>query len=178
MVKQFALLVACLGLSTFSAQAADPVVVSLQSEPEGIPVAAGPMDWSGFYAGIYGVAAGNRDDGTDLGLGVDLGINAQFDVVLVGAEVALQATTAEPLETAYGQVTGRAGLLLTDEVVIYAAAGYGFELGGGTSDVLAGGGLEMAVSDSLSLRAEYLRGFAPDGIDNRDQFTFGANIHF
>jgi outer membrane immunogenic protein len=178
MVKQFALLIACLGFAACPAQAADPIVVSLQSQPEGIPVAGGPIDWSGFYAGVYGVAAGDRDDGTALGLGVDLGINAQFDVVLVGAEVALQATTAEPLETTYGQITGRAGLLLTDEVVIYAAAGYGFELGGDTSDVLAGGGVEMAVSDSLSLRAEYLRGFAPDGIDNRDQFTFGANIHF
>ena len=178
MVKLYALLVATLMLATGTAQAADPIVVSLDSQPEGIPVAAGPFSWSGFYAGIYGVAAGDREAGTALGLGVDLGINAQFDVVLVGAEVALQATTSEPLDTAYGQVLGRAGLLLTDEVVIYAAAGYGFELDGLASDVLAGGGLEMAVSDSLSLRAEYLRGFASDGIESRDQFTFGANIHF
>lgn len=86
-------------------------------------------------------------------------------MVLVGAEVALQATTFEPLDTAaHGQVTGRAGLLLTDEVVIYAAAGYGFELDGPASDILAGGGVEMAVSDLLSLRAEYLRGFASDGL--------------
>lgn len=178
MVKHFALLVAVLTLTMGTVRAADPIVVSLQSQPEGIPVAGGPIEWSGFYAGIYGVAAGDRDDGAELGLGVDLGINAQFDVVLIGAEVALQATTGEPLETAYGQVTGRAGLLLTDEVVIYAAAGYGFELGGPASDVLAGGGVEMAVSDSLSLRAEYLSGFASDGLENRDQFTFGANIHF
>ena len=178
MVKQSALLIALLALPLGVAQAADPMVISVASEPEGIPVAGGPIGWSGFYAGIYGVATGDREEGTALGLGVDLGINAQFDVVLIGADVALQTTTAEPLDTAYGQVTGRAGLLLTDEVVIYAAAGYGFELDGPASDVLAGGGLEMAVSDSLSLRAEYLRGFASDGMDSRDQFTFGANIHF
>ena len=178
MVKQFALLIAVMALATGPARAADPIVVSLQSEPEGIPVAGAPMEWSGFYAGIYGVAAGDRDGGAAFGLGVDLGINAQFDVVLVGAEVALQATTSEPLDTAYGQVLGRAGLLLTDEVVIYAAAGYGFELDGPANDVLAGGGLEMAVSDSLSLRAQYLRGFASDGLEDRNQFTFGANIHF
>lgn len=178
MLKPFAVLAALLVLPMGAAKAADPIVVSLESQPEGIPVAGGSMEWSGFYAGIYGVAAGDREDDSTLGLGVDLGINAQFDVVLVGAEVALQATTSEPLETAYGQVTGRAGLLLTDEVVIYAAAGYGFELGGPDNDVLAGGGVEMAVSDSLSLRAEYLRGFASDGIEGRDQFTFGANLHF
>lgn len=178
MVKRFALLSAFLAFATVPAMAADPIVVSVQSQPEGIPVAGAPFEWSGFYAGIYGVAAGDRDDGTEVGLGIDLGINAQFDVVLVGAEVALQATTSEPLETAYGQVLGRAGLLLTDEVVIYASAGYGFELDGPASDVLAGGGVEMAVTDSLSLRAEYLRGFASDGMEDRDQFTFGANIHF
>lgn len=178
MMKPFASLVACLALVAGTAQAADPIVVSVQSEPEGIPVAGGPIEWSGFYAGIYGVAAGDRDDGAALGLGINLGINTQFDVVLVGAEVALQTTTSEPLETAYGQVTGRAGLLLTDEVVIYAAAGYGFELAGPASDVLAGGGVEMALSDSLSLRAEYLRGFASDGFENRNQFTLGANFHF
>ena len=178
MVRQFALLASLAALAASPAQAADPIVVSVQSRPEGIPVAGAPIEWSGFYAGIYGVAAGDRDDGAALGLGIDLGVNAQFDVVLVGAEVALQAQTSEPLETAYGQVLGRTGLLLTDEVVIYAAAGYGFELDGPASDILAGGGVEMAVSDSLSLRAEYLRGFASDGLDDRDQFTFGANIHF
>ena len=178
MVRQFALLASLAVFAASPAQAADPIVVSVQSRPEGIPVAGAPIEWSGFYAGIYGVAAGDRDDGAALGLGIDLGVNAQFDVVLVGAEVALQAQTSEPLETAYGQVLGRTGLLLTDEVVIYAAAGYGFELDGPASDILAGGGVEMAVSDSLSLRAEYLRGFASDGLDDRDQFTFGANIHF
>jgi outer membrane immunogenic protein len=178
MLKLLSVLFASAAMTMGVAQAADPMVVSLESRPEGIPVADGPFSWSGFYAGIYGVAAGDRNADVDLGLGIDLGVNAQFDVVLVGAEVALQATTSEPLETAYGQVLGRAGLLLTDEVVIYAAAGYGFELDGPASDVLAGGGVEMAVSDSLSLRAEYLRGFASDGLENRDQFTFGANLHF
>ena len=178
MVREAAALMTVLALSIGLARAADPIVVSVQSQPEGIPVAGAPVDWSGFYAGIYGIAAGDRDDGTGLGLGVDLGVNTQGDVVLIGAEVALQATTGESLDTAYGQVTGRAGLLLTDEVVIYAAAGYGFELGGSAGDVLAGGGVEMAVSDSLSLRAQYLRGFASDGLEDRDQFTFGANIQF
>lgn len=178
MLKQFALAAALLALPMGVARAADPITVAVQSAPEGIPVTGAAFDWSGFYTSIYGVVADDREEGAALGLGVDLGINAQFEVVLVGAEVSLQATTEEPLETAYGQVTGRAGLLLTDEVVIYAAAGYGFELGGAANDLLAGGGVEVAVSDSLSLRAEYLRGFAADGLEDRNQFTFGANLHF
>lgn len=179
MNKRFAAVAASAMMFLGPAQAADAILVGVDSHPEAIPVAEpAAFDWSGFYVGIYGVGAVDRGSDLVAGLGIGAGINAQLDVILLGAEVALQTSTSEPLETTYGQVLGRAGLVLTDEVVIYAAAGYGFELDGPGSDLLAGGGVEMAITDSLSLRAEYLRGFAADGLEDRSQFTFGANIHF
>lgn len=179
MNKRFVALSACMMMLVAPAMAADAITIGVDSRPDAINVAESPgFDWSGFYVGIYGAGVVDRSGDIQPGLGIAAGVNAQLDVILVGAEVALQASTAEPLETTYGQVVGRAGLVLTDEVVIYASAGYGFELDGTGEDLLAGGGVEMAITDSLSLRAEYLRGFASDGLEDRSQFTFGANIHF
>jgi len=41
-----------------------------------------------------------------------------------------------------------------------------------------GGGLELAVSDSVSLDARYLHGLPLSGANPKDQLTIGANFHF
>ena len=139
----------------------------------------GAFDWNGFYTGVYGVVQSSELRGTEVGAGVEAGVNAQFDFFLVGGEVALHGLTGDTIDTAYGQVTGRGGVLVTDDLLAYASAGYGMELSGtGERDFLAGGGLEYAVSDGISINAEYLRGFDVEGGNPKDQISLGARFHF
>lgn len=163
-----------------TALAADMITVPTSTRVE-LPVhdQAG-FDWSGFYAGVYAGVQDSATGGTQFGAGVNAGVNAQFDFYLLGAEVAVHGLTdAGAGETSYGQILGRAGLVATDDVMIYAAGGYGMDLGPPSEeDILAGGGVELAMTDSVSVRAQYLHGFPVAGGEPKNQFTFGANIHF
>lgn len=162
-----------------AAQAADPIAVPLSESPAQLPVADTGFDWNGFYAGVYGVGQWSPAGGSQLGIGVDAGVNAQLDFVLVGGEVALHGLTGGTIDTAYGQVLGRAGVLITDDVLLYAAAGYGIDLGlPAEDDLLLGGGVELAVADDVSVRAQYLHGFPLSGGNPKDQVTLGAHFHF
>lgn len=163
--------------AAFPAQAADPLSVSTDAAALAVPAQPG-FDWSGFYAGIFGSAGQSVGDGGQLGLGLNAGINAQFDFVLVGAEVTLQGLSGDTIDTAYGQVLGRTGVVITDDVLLYAAAGYGWDLGGSGSGAFAGGGLELALTDNVSVRAQYLRGFDDAATTPSDQVTLGAAFHF
>lgn len=162
------------------AQAADLITMPVSSSQAALPVADSGFDWSGFYAGVYGVGQLGSVSGLQYGAGIDLGVNAQFDFFLVGAEVALHGLIGGPaIDTAYGQILGRAGVTITDDVLLYAAAGYGVDLGPpAEEDFLLGGGVEMAVTDDVSVRAQYLHGFPLSGGNAKDQVTVGANFHF
>ena len=161
-----------------AATASDLITVPMGSSEVAVPVAAG-FDWSGFYAGVYGVVQSSSARGTEVGAGIAAGVYAQFDFFLVGGEVALQGLTGDTIDTAYGQITGRGGVLVTDALLAYASAGYGMDLSGlGERDFLAGGGLEYAVTDDISINAEYLRGFDLEGGNPKDQFSLGARFHF
>lgn len=174
------ILIAALALSAFPALAlsADVITVPIDSTGRSIPLTEPTADWNGFYAGLYGVAQQSQDDGAQVGVAVTAGVNAQIDFVLVGAEVSLQGLTDDTVDTAYGEVVGRTGLILDDDVLLYAAAGFGWDLAGGQSDILAGAGIEFAVNDELSLNAQYLRGFDQVGDNSKDQLTLGARFHF
>lgn len=160
--------------------AADPISVSTSNSPIAVPVHdQDSFDWGGFYAGIFGGVRNGSVSGSQPTLGIQAGVNAQFDFYLVGAEVAVEGLTGGVGETSYGQLLGRAGLVATDDVVIYAAGGYGIDLGApAEEDVLLGVGAEMAISDSLSIEAQYLRSVPVSGGNVSDQFTIGTNFHF
>jgi outer membrane immunogenic protein len=161
------------------AMAADAITVPT-STPVELPVYEQPaFDWSGFYAGVYGAAQLSPIGGDQFGLGASAGVNAQFDFYLVGAEVAVHGIAGGVGETSYGQILGRAGLVVTDDVVIYGAGGYGIDLGAPSEDdVLVGGGVELAVTDAVSVEAQYLHGFPTSGGNETNQFTLGAKYHF
>jgi outer membrane immunogenic protein len=163
-----------------AALGADAIEVSTSSSPVAIPVHDQTgFDWEGFYAGVYAGVRTGSVSGTQPALGIQAGVNAQFDFYLVGAEVAVEGLTGGVGETSYGQLLGRAGLVATDDVVIYAAGGYGIDLGApAEEDVLLGVGAEMAVSDSLTIEAQYLRSLPVAGGNASDQFTIGTNFHF
>jgi outer membrane immunogenic protein len=165
-------------LAVSSVAAADLTTVET-STSLALPVADGPaFDWSGFYTGVF---AGLATDpaGSQFGGGINAGVNAQVDFYLLGAEVAVRGLTGDAGETVYGQILGRAGLVVADDAVVYAAGGYGIDLGKpDEQDVLLGGGLEFAVNETFSVRAEYLHSFPVQGTAPGGQVTLGANFHF
>lgn len=177
--KKIALTALATTLTMGTAFAADLITVPT-STPVEMPVheEAG-FDWSGFYAGVYGVGQNGSVSGMQYGLGVQAGVNAQFDFYLLGAEVAVHGLTGGVGNTSYGQILGRAGLVVTDDVLVYAAGGYGLDLGAPEEDdLLVGGGVEFAVTENVSVEAQYLHGFPLSGGNAKDQVTIGANFHF
>ncbi len=157
-----------------AALAADMIALPLAGD-KSVPVDAG-FDWNGFYAGVFGVSQQRAVGGVQYGLGLDIGVNARLDVVLVGGEVAIDDLSGGPA-TISG--VGKLGVAVSDNVVAYAAAGVGTDLGGlGQTDALLGGGLEFALADNVSVDARYLHGFALSGANPSDQVTVGANFHF
>ena len=174
-----AALITSAGLGVGAAQAADLITMPVSSSPVEIPVADTGYDWNGFYTGVYGVVQSSPAGGVQYGLGLNAGVNAQFDFFLIGAEVALHGLTGDVLNTTYGQVLGKAGVVITDSVMLYAAAGYGIDLGApAEEDALVGSGVELALNDSMSVRAQYLHGFPISGGNPKDQFTVGAHFNF
>lgn len=178
--KLMALAALATSLSIGAAMAADLITVPT-STPAVMPIYDEPgFDWSGFYAGVYGGTQNSAVGGTQYGLGAQAGVNAQFDFYLLGAEVAVHGVTGGSVgDTGYGQILGRAGLVVSDDVLVYAAGGYGLDLGPpNEQDLLVGGGVEFAVTDSITVDAQYLHGFPVNGGSAKDQFTVGANFHF
>ncbi len=179
-VRTFIIATMASGLSMGIANAADPITIPTSTNAH-MPVHDGDVfDWSGFYAGLYGSVQHGQVSGTQPGLGINAGVNAQFDFYLLGAEVAVTGLADNGAgDTSYGQLLGRAGLVVTDDVLLYTAGGYGMDLGPVTEeDVLFGGGVELAVTDSISVRAQYLHSFPTAGGNTKDQFAIGANFHF
>lgn len=161
--------------------AADLITIPTSTQAELPVVDAAGFDWNGFYAGVHGAAQNGTTSGTQYGLGIQAGVNAQFDFYLLGAEVAVSGLLENGTvgETSYGQILGRAGLVVADNVAIYAAGGYGIDLGPPSEeDILLGGGVELAVTDDISVRAQYLHGFPAQGGNDKNQFTLGASYHF
>ncbi|SRR5690606_23106301 len=143
------------------------------------PISSGEFDWDGFYAGVFGVAQSSPLGGGQLGIGVDLGVNARFEFVLVGAEVAVQGLGGGAGGGAYVQTLGRVGVAASDDLIIFGAGGLGADFGPvGGSDALLGGGVELALTESVSLQGQYLHGFALTGANPKDQVSVGANFHF
>lgn len=158
--------------------AADLITVPVSTDGS-VPIADAGVDWNGFYAGVYGVTQASPMGGVQYGLGLDVGLNAQFEFVLVGAEVNFHGLTGELGSTSYLQGIGRLGVAVTDNVILYAAGGAGVDLGAPTeADALIGGGVELALTDELSLDARYLRSIPLAGANPKDQLTVGANFHF
>ncbi len=180
-MKKLALVIAALvGPLGAAASGAESFALTTSAGNEAamtVSAADAGFDWTGFYAGIFtGIRAGETSAPT---LGVSLGVNAQFEFVLVGGEVSVQGLDDANAGQAYGQILGRAGLVVADDLAVYAAGGYGIDLDAtAQGDLLVGGGVELGVSDSVSLRAEYLRGFPEQPGGAFQQFSLGARFHF
>ena len=167
-----------LGIMGSAAQAADLIL------PPAIldPIYESPMfDFEGLYIGVQGGAffpLANGQTTAEFGsgtinhtaglIGLVAGVNFMAtDMFLVGVEIqgnvlfGGQSPVVSGGYAAEGLILGKLGVVLTDNVLIYAAGGFGVMGGpdfGPTSGTYyaVGGGLEFGVTDSLGIRGEVL----------------------
>src|SRR3989344_504165 len=135
-------------------------------------------NWTGFYAGVNGGYSAGPDVRGFTG-GGQLGYNYQLSSNwVVGIEADAQYSTQPDW---WGTVRGRAGYLLTPDVLLYATAGWAYVLPThahrATSGWTAGGGIEYALNRNWSAKAEYLY-VAPGGGQDANVVRAGINYLF
>lgn len=163
------------------AQAADPIM-PMPVTPVA-PVVDDVYDWSGFYAGLRTGGLNSAEfDETNWLLGGEVGVNAQWGMFVLGAELGVDAVFDD--ETyAHGEITARAGVAFS-QVLLYGTAGYStdFDAPAAVSvgdHVIAGVGVEFAFNDNISIDGRYVYGWEQDAGDEEiHKFTLGANFHF
>jgi outer membrane immunogenic protein len=178
-VRQFGIAALLLATTAGHVFAVDPIALPVTTDSTLAVADNQSFDWNGFYAGVYGTVTQNAAAGTQYGLGVNAGFSHAFDFVLVGGEVAFHPLGNANVATGYLQAVGRGGVLVTDNVLLFGATGFGTDTGPvDDNHVLAGAGIELGVTDSLSLRGQYLHGFPVTNANPIEQVTFGAEFHF
>ncbi|MHB1102091.1 MAG: outer membrane protein [Devosia sp.] len=138
---------AALSSATFAADLiiADPVIDNTYS-----------FDWEGPYAGLYV----SGDSSPAFGLGADLGVNVLIDTsLLAGVEGNLAGYSDGTWDV---EAHGRLGYV-SDSALFYGLLGVGWN-STPFFFVPVGVGVEFAVADNLSLKAEY-------------NYQWGPNIH-
>lgn len=184
-VRSLSLGVAAAALLVGGAQAADLII---PTTPQPIYESAG-FSWDGLYAGVNLGGQFADDEGQFL-LGGAVGVNFMVaDPILVGLEVQgnyLFENEDEGFDDA-GQflALGRVGAVVTDSVLVYAAAGAGVQFNDNDDAGIyaLGGGVEFAATDAVSVRAEILGlgTFDDNGDDDffeAAQATVGVFYHF
>ena len=194
-VRSLAIGVSAAAIMVGGAQAADLII---PTTPEPIYAPAG-FDWEGLYIGarlggqFVGANAGayaNVSNNTTYGVvGAAVGVNfIPMDPVLLGVEVTgdYMWNTAAPV-TSSGEFFAnlRAGAIVTDNALIYALGGIGFNnAAAGTVGVYQlGGGVEFAVNDVITVRGEVVGqgDFATEAGDaffESAKATVGVFYHF
>jgi len=135
---------------TAGAQAADPVT-NYASDPSAAYTSSG-FDWNGFYVGLNNAYVNTGS--AEWGIGGVAGLNVQDGAIVYGAEVEANGLVAGGVYTgSLFEATARAGYLVSDDVLVYGVAGGG--LNKGTGVALVGAGMEFAVTQEVTLGAEY-----------------------
>ena len=127
-----------------SAAAAADLIVDV---PISTPVVDNSFSFDGAYIGAFLQGQSNP---AAFGLGVNFGVNALMDSLVVGAEVEGTVSTGPNYS---GQVTGKIGGLISDNAIIYAYSGIGSRTA--TSFyVPVGVGVEVGVADNVGIKGE------------------------
>lgn len=191
--RSLSLGVAAAALLAGGAQAADLII---PTTPQPIYESAG-FSWDGLYAGVR---AGGQWLGTGNTLGNVVAVGVDPIGGVIGGAVGVNFIAAEPFLVG-AEVTGdyvwyngtssgeffanlRAGAVVTDSVLVYALGGVGIQTNANVSTGLyqLGGGVELAVTDSISVRGELVG--QGDFNGNNDPFfeaakaTVGVFYHF
>jgi len=163
--------VAAATLMVGGAQAADLVLPPSTPAPV---YDASVFGFDGFYAGLSAGGAWGEGDLSAGSVGVVAGYNFTVaDPVLLGIEGQLDALYYNDGFNAFDAlILGKIGVLASDQVLVYAAAGVGtINADDDNIGVYAlGGGVEVAVTDNMSVRGEILGLGDWDDFDGNDGF--------
>jgi outer membrane immunogenic protein len=155
-------------LATVATAALSSAAVAADLVIEDVPIIDNSygFDWNGPYAGLW--VAGLTTPA--FALGVDLGVNALIDSSLLAGVEGNASWQSDSTWTVQGH--GRLGFV-ADQALIYGLAGLGWNSGTG-GFVPIGAGVEFAVAENMSLKAEYNYQWGP-GIHVG---KIGLNFHF
>lgn len=177
------LIPAALAASVFAGQAiaADLVVADA---PVAVPAAG--FDWEGGYAGLHGGAFLWPDYETEYGLaGAQVGYNfLASESILAGIEASAEYLSGTNGDFVHVAVGGRLGVLATDSVLIYGLGQLGVEFTKSNDKYTyygLGAGVEVAATDSISVKGELIGGNQFDNVDSGFKSvtgTVGINFHF
>jgi len=192
-VRSLSLGVAAAALLAGGAQAADLII---PTTPQPIYEAAG-FDWEGLYVGVRAggqfvgaVSGGTTYTGypassTSGVLGAAVGVNfIPVDPFLLGAEVTGDYIWTPDFSTGEFFANLRAGAVVTDSVLVYAIGGIGTNnrTGSNVGVYQAGAGVELAVTDSITVRGEVVAqgdfDGAADAVFEGAKATVGVFYHF
>jgi outer membrane immunogenic protein len=192
-VRSLSLGVAAAALLSSGAMAAD---LFIPTTPAPIYEAAG-FSWDGLYAGVEagglftnGLNNGAAHDSRGL-IGGVVGVNFTVaDPIIVGIELqgdyVFAANNTANDDAGLFLALARVGAVVTDQVLVYAAGGFGVVGSNGVSNGVyaLGAGVEVAVTENVSLRGEVLGlGNFNDDANNNNFFdaakaTVGVFYHF
>jgi len=182
MIRSLTVAAAALTLLTGSALAADLTIPEDEA-----PVVSSGFDWEGPYVGVSAAGEFSLDDGDDyFGGGVYAGINfLASESFLLGIEGTADLVSSGDYTYAELFVLGRAGVLVTPDVLLYGVGGVGYEWDTSDPDSNAtvyqlGAGVEVAVADAVTVRGQ-LTGYG--AFDDDDLFEYarasvGIAFHF
>lgn len=151
-----------------AAFAADLIV----DQPSAPPVVDNSFTWDGAYIGafIQGQSAPSA-----FGLGVDLGVNALMDNLVLGGEIEAVAATGPNFSA---QATAKIGGLINDSALLYAFSGLGSRTPSSWY-VPVGVGVEFAVADNVGIKAEAQYNVdLTTSAENSAAIKVGLNWHF
>jgi len=164
-MKIFAIAAVVLGLSVAASASASASDLYLPEQPMTPVYDDGAFPWEGLY---FGVTKGGWISATGSSEWyIEVTKVAGFNILLgdnfvLGAEATVSALVA-PAFYLDATITGHAGILIDDSVLIYKLGGVGF-VDGDTYGIL-GAGVEVAIGDSLALRGEVRAVFWDPGVD-------------
>lgn len=167
-------------IGSVAASAADLII---PTTPMPIYEAAG-FDWEGLYIGAR--AGGQSYNSVGFGhVGLAVGVNfVPVDPILLGVEVTGDWLWGNGISAGEFFANLRAGAIVTDSVLIYGIGGVGAYTTNGFSvgEYQLGGGIELAVTDAVTVRGEVVGLGDFDGAN--DAFfegvkgTVGVYYHF
>jgi outer membrane immunogenic protein len=166
---------AAAALFSTAAFAADPVYAPMTPAA---PMAAPAFDWSGPYvgavAGIYGLIGTNY-----MYSGVQFGYNFMFRGNMIAGFEVETTHIMYPLAYVNAALNGRLGVVVGDRVLLYGEAGIGTHLISPIGLFTVAGGIEVAVTNAISVFGEVKKVWAIAGglVPYGGTFEAGVNFH-